>query len=140
MFAPEKTPKSGVISFALNTLRNIDGGEGTMPETETETNTSTRHLTLPPGPFEAYLFDCDGTIADSMPLQYIAWVKALGEWGAVFPEELFYSWGGMPAAEAIARLSRQQNIPMPVDEVAHRKEALYFELLPQLQPVPEVLE
>jgi HAD superfamily hydrolase (TIGR01509 family) len=113
-----------------------------MPQTETQTqaNTSTRHLTLPPGPFEAYLFDCDGTIADSMPLQYIAWVKALGEWGAVFPEDLFYAWGGMPAAEAIARLSRQQNIPMPVDQVAHRKEALYYELLPQLQPVPEVLE
>jgi hypothetical protein len=27
-------------------------------------------------PFRAYLFDCDGTIADSMPLHYIAWKKA----------------------------------------------------------------
>jgi HAD superfamily hydrolase (TIGR01509 family) len=29
---------------------------------------------------------------------------------------------------------------MPVETVAHRKESLYFELLPQLQAVPEVLE
>src|ERR1039458_8649088 len=29
---------------------------------------------------------------------------------------------------------------MPVDEVAHRKESLYYELLPQLTAVPEVLD
>jgi hypothetical protein len=29
-------------------------------------------LSIPPGPFRAYLFDCDGTIVDSMPLHYIA--------------------------------------------------------------------
>jgi len=33
-------------------------------------------LTLPAGDFRAYLFDCDGTIADSMPLHYIAWKQA----------------------------------------------------------------
>jgi phosphoglycolate phosphatase-like HAD superfamily hydrolase len=30
-------------------------------------------LALPAGDFKAYLVDCDGTIADSMPLHYIAW-------------------------------------------------------------------
>jgi len=29
---------------------------------------------------------------------------------------------------------------MPAEIVAHRKESLYYELLPQLKPVPEVLE
>jgi len=47
-------------------------------------------LKLPEGSFKAYLFDCDGTIADSMPLHYLAWKKALGEWGCEFPEETFY--------------------------------------------------
>ena len=36
-------------------------------------------LKLPPGSFQAYLFDCDGTIADSMPIHYVAWTKALAE-------------------------------------------------------------
>ena len=40
-------------------------------------------LILPAGDFQAYLFDCDGTIADSMPLHYTAWKKALEEWGCV---------------------------------------------------------
>jgi HAD superfamily hydrolase (TIGR01509 family) len=97
-------------------------------------------LKLPDGEFKAYLFDCDGTIADSMPLHYVAWRRALGEWGCAFPEDIFYAWGGLPAAEIIAKLGAQQGLALPVDEVAERKESLYYELLPQLRAVPEVLE
>jgi HAD superfamily hydrolase (TIGR01509 family) len=97
-------------------------------------------LTLPPGPFEAYLFDCDGTIADSMPLHYLAWNKALSSWDCDFPEELFYAWGGMPVAEIIATLNEKQGLKMPAEQVARMKEDHFFELLPQLQAVPEVLE
>jgi len=97
-------------------------------------------LTLPAGPFEAYLFDCDGTIADSMPLHYLAWNKALSSWDCDFPEELFYAWGGMPVAEIIATLNEKQGLKMPAEQVARMKEDHFFELLPQLQAVPEVLE
>jgi len=96
-------------------------------------------LALPEGEFKAYLFDCDGTIADSMPLHYVAWKTVFDEWGASFPEDVFYAWGGMPTAEIIARLNQEQGLAMPVEEVAAEKEALYFEILPQLQAVPEVL-
>jgi beta-phosphoglucomutase family hydrolase len=98
-------------------------------------------LTLPAGPFRAYLFDMDGTIADSMPLHYIAWKQALAEYGCpLFPEDLFYSWGGMPVREIVATLNQRHSLSMPIEEVAHRKEGLYYELLPQLTAVPEVLE
>jgi HAD superfamily hydrolase (TIGR01509 family) len=97
-------------------------------------------LKLPAGSFDAYLFDCDGTIADSMPLHYVAWKKALGEWNCEFAEELFYAWGGRPTAEIIATLNQMHGLSMPVESVANRKEELYFELLPELKVVPEVLE
>jgi HAD superfamily hydrolase (TIGR01509 family) len=97
-------------------------------------------LTIPPGDFRAYLFDCDGTIVDSMPLHYIAWKKALGEWNCEFDEELFYAWGGKPPVEIIAALNQMNGLEMPVEAVAERKEDLYFKQLPQLKPVPEVLE
>lgn len=96
-------------------------------------------LKLPDGSFGAYLFDCDGTIADSMPLHYIAWKKALSEWNCEFDEQLFYAWGGMPIAEIVSTLNQRHGLHMPVETVAHRKEQLYYELLPQLQPVPEVV-
>jgi HAD superfamily hydrolase (TIGR01509 family) len=97
-------------------------------------------LKLPPGSFKAYLFDCDGTIADSMPLHYIAWQKVLGEWNCELKEELFYAWGGMPIAEIISTLNERNRLSMPVAAVCRRKEDLYFELLPQLKVVPDVLE
>ncbi|MGC2260738.1 MAG: HAD family phosphatase, partial [Candidatus Sulfotelmatobacter sp.] len=97
-------------------------------------------LKLPEGVFKAYLFDCDGTIADSMPLHYRAWKEALGEWNCKFEERLFYEWGGMPVAEIISMLNERHGLRMPVDAVARRKETLYFELLPHLQAVPEVLQ
>jgi beta-phosphoglucomutase-like phosphatase (HAD superfamily) len=94
----------------------------------------------PPGEFRAYLFDCDGTIADSMPLHYTAWTRALGEWGAELPEELFYAWGGRPVADIIADLNAAQGLDMPVETVARRREDAYQTLLPGLTAVPEVLE
>jgi beta-phosphoglucomutase family hydrolase len=97
-------------------------------------------LKLPRGVFGAYLFDCDGTIADSMPLHYVAWKKVLGEWNCEFEETFFYSLGGMPIVEIIAMLNEKHGLSMPVASVARRKESLYYEMLPQLKVVPEVLE
>ena len=97
-------------------------------------------LELPASDFRAYLFDCDGTIADSMPLHYIAWKKAFDEWGCTFDEDLFYAWGGKPTAKIVADLNQMQGLNMPVEALAEHKENLYFELLPQLKPIPEVLE
>ena len=97
-------------------------------------------LKIPQGEFSAYLFDCDGTIADSMPLHYIAWKQALGEWNCAFEEKLFYEWGGMPIVEIVATLNRERGLDMPVEQVAQRKENLYFQLLPELKAVPEVRE
>jgi beta-phosphoglucomutase family hydrolase len=97
-------------------------------------------LELPTRSFRAYLFDCDGTIVDSMPLHYTAWKKALAEWNCAFEEQLFYAWGGRPVTEIIAALNQRDGLNMPVDAVARRKEDLYFELLPQIKAIPEVVE
>jgi HAD superfamily hydrolase (TIGR01509 family) len=103
--------------------------------------TTLMKLKIPAGPFRAYLFDMDGTVADSMPLHYIAWKQVLAEYGCpLFPEPLFYSWGGMPVREIVATLNRRHSLSMPIEEVARRKEGLYFEQLPNLTAVPEVLE
>ena len=97
-------------------------------------------LKLPAGSFRAYLFDCDGTIVDSMPLHYIAWKTAFAEWNCPFPEDLFYSWGGKPTREIIATLNEMRGLNMPVEALAEHKEELYFKLLPQLKAIPEVME
>lgn len=97
-------------------------------------------LKLPAGQFKAYLLDCDGAIADSMGLHYLAWSRALAEQGCELSEDLFYALGGMSVAEIIARVNRERGLTMPVAHVEKRKEELYLESLPQLKAIPEVLE
>ena len=97
-------------------------------------------LKLPEGTFGAFLFDCDGTIVDSMPLHYTAWSKALSEWNCKLSEHLFYEWGGMPIVEIIEKLNEIQGLQMPVEEVSRRKEEYYLEAMPRLKAVPEVLQ
>ena len=98
------------------------------------------NLKLPAGEFRAYLFDCDGTIADSMPLHYKAWKKALAEYGGTYDEDLFYSWGGKPVRKIIADLNEMQGLNMPVDVLAARKESFYHAQLPELKGIPDVVE
>ncbi|MER7169342.1 HAD-IA family hydrolase [Micromonospora sp. NPDC000207] len=96
-------------------------------------------LPLPTGEFQAYLFDCDGTIVDSMPQHFTAWQRSLAEWGCEFPEDLFLAWAGRPTADIIVDLNLRHGLAMPVAEVTARREALYQGLLPTAGGIPEVL-
>jgi HAD superfamily hydrolase (TIGR01509 family) len=95
-------------------------------------------LALPEGKFSAYLFDLDGTIADSMPLHYRSWKQAVEEYGGQFPEELFYSLGGVTLPRTVEILNERLGYSMPPLEVARRKEQLYLQMLPELRPVAAV--
>jgi beta-phosphoglucomutase-like phosphatase (HAD superfamily) len=96
-------------------------------------------LVLPPGPFRAYLFDLDGTVADSMPLHYISWRQAVQEQGAEFPEDLFYAWGGIPLPKTVEMLNERFGYNMVPATTARRKEELYLDMLPGLKPITSVL-
>jgi len=45
-------------------------------------------MQIPEREFAAYIFDCDGTLADTMGLHYEAWKMALEPHGADLPEDL----------------------------------------------------
>ena len=96
-------------------------------------------LELPNREFKAYLFDCDGTIVDSMPLHYKAWKHVLEPHDCPFPEEQFYAWGGRPIREIMDTLNRMHGLSMPIEEMAKIKEKHYFSVMSELQAVPEVL-
>ena len=89
-------------------------------------------LQLPAGNFGAFIFDCDGTLADNMHLHYEAWSRAMGDFGGTYPEELFYEWGGVPTAEIVRRLNAKFSLSMNVDDVVLRKEHYYRELIPNV--------
>ena len=85
------------------------------------------------------VFDCDGTIADTMPLHYEAWVAALKEHNVEFPEALFYEFAGIPTARIIEILNERHGHSMPVQETADYKESLYQQLIPRVVPIEPVV-
>lgn len=97
---------------------------------------------IPEGDFEGYIFDCDGTLADSMPMFFDSWRYALNKNGARFELtwELFCSMGGMGMTHSIERFNEQfshsldpysliEDIKIHADENVHR-----------IQPIVEVVE
>ncbi len=90
---------------------------------------------------KAAIFDCDGTLADTMPLHYGAWRQTLDTLGfpTFFPEEQFYAWGGVTAKEITSRLNAIHGTQMDPEAVAYSKEMLYRKLIPSVKPIEKVV-
>lgn len=97
-------------------------------------------LDIPAGDFRAFIFDCDGTLADTMPLHYRAWVEEIQARGGKFPEDLFYSLGGVPAPGVVEFLNHRYRLSMPVEETAATKEKRFEALLPQVKAIQPVVD
>jgi HAD superfamily hydrolase (TIGR01509 family) len=98
-------------------------------------------LLMPDRPFGGYIFDCDGTLADTMPLHFRAWTRLVEESGGAFSEDFFYSLGGRPT-EQILELLRDRHGLRIVDPhaAALRKEGYFLELLHEVKPIEPVLD
>jgi beta-phosphoglucomutase-like phosphatase (HAD superfamily) len=100
-------------------------------------------ITFDAAKYDGYIFDCDGTLADTMPLHYQAWSETLdGRLGrkSDFTESMFYRFGGMPARQIVERLNRDFGYGFNPEEFAHAKEMRFVELLPGIGPVQEVID
>src|SRR5512137_847007 len=97
------------------------------------------NIRLPDGEFDAYIFDCDGTLADTMPLHYRAWLAALKEHNAEFPEALFYELGGVTTERIVEMLNERHGHSMPVRETATYKDDLFVQMIPQILPIEPVV-
>ena len=97
----------------------------------------------PRGSFEAYaalIFDCDGTLVDTMPSHYVAWRTTLDRYGIEFAEQRFYDWGGMPAPKIVAILADEAGLDLDAPAVAHEKETEYASGLTAAEPIAPVVE
>jgi len=96
-------------------------------------------LELPPGNFAAYIFDCDGTLADTMPTHYRAWQAALGKYAEKFSEAMFYELGGTPTSRIVEILNERHGLTLPVAETVAHKEAVFLELSPGIAAIEPVV-
>lgn len=96
-------------------------------------------IVLPEGDFEAYIFDCDGTLADTMPLHYQAWCGALKDHANIFPEALFYQLAGVTTEKIVAILNERHGLSLSPVDTARVKEDIYVKTIPQILPIEPVV-
>ena len=99
-------------------------------------------LTLPDRSYGGYIFDCDGTLVDSMPLHFRAWTASFRHHGAPFdwPEERFYASAGVPDREIVAGLNEEHGCDLDGDQIHDYKAEWFVRHLHELTPVAAVAE
>ncbi len=96
-------------------------------------------LALPVGDFHAYLFDLDGTVADTMPQHFIAWTEAVAVYGGSFPETLFYQLGGVPPLRVAELLNERFGYRFDPAVLVADKEARFLAGIADVKPIASVL-
>ncbi|MGH7979953.1 MAG: HAD family hydrolase [Limisphaerales bacterium] len=86
------------------------------------------------------IFDCDGTLADTMPLHWEAWQIIAERYKLHFPKDRFYSLGGVPSRDILKMLAGEQGVTLDHVAAGHEKENAYLPYLTQVRPVHAVVE
>lgn len=99
-------------------------------------------LVVPQRLFRGIIFDCDGTLVDSMPVHYELWVESLRHYQAPFEftEEEFYSLAGIREQDAVNILNAKHGTEVDAEGVAEHKFRLFQERLTEVREIRPVSE
>lgn len=85
------------------------------------------------------VFDCDGTLADTMPLHWKAWQSVTAKHGLHFPEDRFYALGGVPSRDIFKMLCTEQGKELDCLALSEEKESAYLPFLPEVKAIDVVV-
>ena len=89
--------------------------------------------------YTAILFDCDGTLADTMPAHYRAWLHVTNHHGLRFDEDYFYALGGRPTRDILATLAGEASIEIDLDQASEMKEQAFLEQVAHVKAIDPVI-
>lgn len=97
-------------------------------------------FSFPAAGFDAVIFDCDGTLVDSMPAHFEAWCEALSMHGAggVFKEDVFFAMGGRPTLDIVVELNDEYDLHLDPESVSLAKREAFLKRLNSLTLIDEV--
>ena len=86
------------------------------------------------------IFDCDGTLADTMPLHYEAWMAVLDRYQLAMSEDRFYALGGWPTHRVAELLISESGRTIDAARLSREKESLFETMLHLVRPIEPVVE
>lgn len=88
---------------------------------------------------QALIFDCDGTLADTMPIHIRSWMAAFREAGRICPIDFIDSLKGMQGERIVEEYNRQYGDRLDSQTVAREKNKHVHDELTQSKPIPDVV-
>ena len=97
-------------------------------------------FSFPRDGYDAVIFDCDGTLVDSMSAHFDSWCEALELHGAagVFKEDVFHAMGGRPTQDIVVELNAEYDLKLDPESVAIAKREAFLKRLDEVTLIDEV--
>jgi len=92
-----------------------------------------------PASIKGLIFDCDGTLVDSMPQHMSAWETAILETGSPFHLDFLLQARGMEEKEIIRHYNLNFNTSMDIEIVVSRKHEIFSDEIPHVKPIKPVV-
>lgn len=93
-------------------------------------------LELTEGKYQAFLYDCDGTLADNMQAHKDAYVKTALSYGIHLDANIIDELAGLPTVIVAGEISKRYNVMFNPVEFANAKSQLYYdEFLHDTKPI-----
>lgn len=100
----------------------------------------TDHDAALPDEIAGLIFDCDGTLVDTMPAHFMAWTTVLERHGLKLTEQRFYDFAGMPTKKIIEILSEEKGMVVSAEQIAQEKEQMYMDFIPRISKIRRVVD
>ena len=84
------------------------------------------------------IFDCDGTLVDTLPLHYVAWRETFAELGWTCPLEFLMRHNGKPTDQIVALYNAEFGRSIDVGKFTADKERRTHALLDRARPIEPV--
>ncbi|MEJ2110095.1 MAG: HAD family phosphatase [Acidobacteriota bacterium] len=93
-----------------------------------------------PNYIKGLIFDCDGTLVDSMPLHWEAWQKAIEIKGGEWQPEFFSETKGMPEEQIVALYNTRFSRNMDPADTVRIKHGFFRKQSARFRPIIHVLD
>lgn len=92
------------------------------------------------GNFKAFLYDCDGTLADNMPAHTETYIKVAAEKGVVIDGAIIDEFAGLPIVNVVEKINeRYQSTFDPEEFKAHKYKLFLEQYIEHTQPIDYVV-
>lgn len=93
------------------------------------------------GDYAAFLYDCDGTLADSMPKHLQCYVDVAATYGVSLDPSIVTEMAGCPVGKVVEEINRRYHCNFDVELFSKQKNELFYsKYLDQVLPIEFVTE